>query len=247
MHEAQSWERNCFITLTYAEGKLPEHGFLNYTDFQLFMKRLRKAKGANKENPIRFYMCGEYGEKGGRPHYHACMFNLDFDDREPIGKSKAGFVFDTSKELEAIWGMGHVTVQPLIKETASYCARYIMKKVFGDDAEKAYEYITAEGEILRRPPEFANMSLRPGVGGDWIDKYSGDVYPLDAVVADGQKRAVPKFYDRRVKRSGQDFDEIAFKREKRARAKHADNTDDRLRVREAVHQAKVQNLKRDLT
>ena len=33
---------NCFITLTYAPEHCPKDMSLNYEDFQLFMKRLRK-------------------------------------------------------------------------------------------------------------------------------------------------------------------------------------------------------------
>ena len=77
MHEAQLWKENCFVTLTYGHGKLPPNGSLDHGDFQLFMKRLRKRVG----KPVRFYMCGEYGDEGGRAHYHACLFNVDFQDR----------------------------------------------------------------------------------------------------------------------------------------------------------------------
>ena len=75
-HEAAMWPRNCFVTLTYGRDQLPPNGSLCHRDFQLFMKRLRKVF-----IDARFYMCGEYGEENGRPHFHACLFNVDFDER----------------------------------------------------------------------------------------------------------------------------------------------------------------------
>ena len=72
-HEASMYERNSFVTLTYDDESLPLGGTLVFRDFQLFMKRLRKQYGAG----IRFYACGEYGEKFGRPHYHVCLFNFE--------------------------------------------------------------------------------------------------------------------------------------------------------------------------
>ena len=71
MHEAQLHERNSFVTLTY-KGDVPDEG-LRYRDFQLFMKRLRKYASGQQ---IRFYMCGEYGDEKGRPHFHACLFGV---------------------------------------------------------------------------------------------------------------------------------------------------------------------------
>ena len=46
--------------------------------FKKFMKRLRKRF---KGKRIRFYMCGEYGEQFDRPHFHACIFGVDFPDK----------------------------------------------------------------------------------------------------------------------------------------------------------------------
>ena len=50
------------------------------------MKRLRKKYGSK----IRFFQCGEYGELYGRPHYHACLLNFDFPDKEYAYSYPAG-------------------------------------------------------------------------------------------------------------------------------------------------------------
>ena len=63
MHEAQMHECNCFVTLTYEVAPRS----LQYEDFQKFLKRLRKNSG----KAVRYFACGEYGEEGGRPHFHA--------------------------------------------------------------------------------------------------------------------------------------------------------------------------------
>lgn len=122
-------------------------------------------------------MCGEYGPLNQRPHYHACMFNVDFyDDRVPSGRSASGQLFYTSPTLEKLWGHGIVSVQDLTPETASYCARYIMKKALGQNSDSAYEDIDEDGVIVKRRPEYAAMSLKPGIGAKWFEKYSRDVF-----------------------------------------------------------------------
>ena len=73
-HEAQLHSDNCFITLTYDNAHLPSDFSLDKKHFSDFMKRYRKKFGPN----IRYFHCGEYGSKFGRPHYHACIFNHDF-------------------------------------------------------------------------------------------------------------------------------------------------------------------------
>lgn len=242
MHEASLHDVSCFVTLTYGRDKLPPDGGLCHRDFQLFMKRVRRELG-----PVRFYMCGEYGPLNLRPHYHACLFGVDFrSDRVVSGKSAAGAVFYDSPTLARLWSHGRVSVQDLSRETASYCARYIMKKVLGDGAATAYQRVRESGEVVRVAPEYAAMSLKPGIGAGWYNRFRSDVFPVDYVVAGGVRRRVPRYYDKLLQRSGSVVkDEIEFKRAEAARAHVEDQSPERLRVREVVENARVANLKRD--
>mgnify|MGYP003328902971 FL=1 len=59
VHEMRQHDQNSFITLTFNDEHLDPSGSLIKSDFQNFMKRLRKNTGAK----IRYYHCGEYGER----------------------------------------------------------------------------------------------------------------------------------------------------------------------------------------
>lgn len=242
MHEASLWPESCFVTLTYGRDKLPPGASLEHRDFQLFMKRTRKAIGRQ----VRFYMCGEYGPLNQRPHYHACLFNVGFrEDRVPAGKSGSGALFYNSPQLEKLWGHGRVSVQDLTPETASYCARYIMKKVLGQAAEAAYRRTDEDGVVWDVKPEYAAMSLKPGIGARWFEKYQRDVFPHDRVVARGTERKVPRYYDRLLKRrNAVMLEDVQFEREREGRAAFEEQTPERLQVREVVHLARVSKLAR---
>lgn len=243
MHEASLYKANCFVTLTYARDRLPPGASLDHRDYQLFLKRLRKQFHPHK---VRYYMCGEYGPLNLRPHFHANLFGINFSDRIPAGKSASGAVYYSSPTLDKLWGLGRASVQDLTAATAGYCARYIMKKQLGRDSEKHYESVDADGVLTRRKPEYAAMSLRPGIGHGWFKKFGSDVYPHDFVIVDGSKKRPPAYYDKLLKRSDQaKLEEVQFARELRGRAAHADNTDQRRRVRDQVHQARVATLKRN--
>lgn len=230
VHEAKLYEQNCFITLTYAGNKLPRKGSLVKAHFQKFMKRLRINFPDQK---IRYFHCGEYGDKKKRPHYHAILFNFDFEDRVPWKKHN-GFQYYTSQTLSKIWGKGFVTVCDTSFETAAYVARYVTKKITGERAEQHYD-----GRI----PEYATMSRRPGIGGDWYRMYKSDVFPLDEVVIRAKKMRPPKYYDLLLSKDDPSLLEKLKVRRKLKLQKHLDkNPDQRLSVREECLQLKANRL-----
>ena len=246
MHEAQLHQNNCFITLTYDDTHLPSDQSLHYRDFQLFIKRLRKRYPTTK---ISYYMAGEYGESFGRPHYHACIFGLDFHDKKLWKRTPAGSLIYRSSDLETLWPFGYSSIGDVNFESAAYVARYIMKKQTGKEAEKHYQYSDLEtGEIIQMTPEFNKMSLKPAIGLNWYKKYQSDVYPHDYVVLRGQKIKPPKYYDNLYKNDNPyEYEKILALRENGAKLNHADNTYDRLTVKEQVVKAKLRKLKRTLT
>lgn len=245
MHESAMHNANCFVTLTYDERNVPRDMSLCYMDFQKFLKRLRRSLDEKK---MRFYMCGEYGEKFKRPHYHACLFGYRPVDLTYWRKSEAGFDLFRSESLEKIWGLGSVEIGDVSFESAGYIARYIMKKVTGDNAEKHYEMVDGDtGEVYSRRAEFTRMSLKPGIGRSWYDKYKDEVFPLDRVVVRGIECPVPRYYFRLLKSSGSfAIDDVEYNRYKKGIKSLADNTPERLRVKEEVCKARIKTLKRSV-
>lgn len=248
MHEAQMHESNCFITLTYKDECLPDDHSLHYEAFQKFMKRLRRKVGA-----VRFLMCGEYGEQYGRPHFHACIFGYDFPDKVHHVNLPSGSRLYRSDELSALWPYGFASVGAVTFESAAYVARYSMKKVKSVGmsalgmAEK-YTYVLPTGEIISRRPEFGHMSLKPGIGASWFEKFKTDVFPGGKVVARGVESQAPRYYDKLLERlSPEEYDNMAMGRFVETLGREADNTPERLAVRETVAKARVRSLKRTLT
>lgn len=127
--ENKMHSESCFVTLTYNDKHLPyKDGVpsLCIKDIQNFFKRLKK-KFPDK-NILRFW-AGEYGEKRGRPHYHAIIFGYKPQDLvAERNKSNRGYTTYRSKELQKIWGNGYVNIGTVTAESAGYVARYTMKK-----------------------------------------------------------------------------------------------------------------------
>lgn len=234
VHESQMWEENCFITLTYNDENLPPEGTLVMEHFQKFMKRLRKK---HNDKLIRFFHCGEYGEERGRPHYHACLFNFDFQDKV-LHKVSNGQRYYKSQELEKLWGMGHCIIGDVTFESAAYVARYITKKITGEKAKDHYDGLK---------PEYCTMSRRPGIGSDWFDQYMEDVYSGDFVMIRGKKVKPPKYYNRKYEEiKPLDYKEIQKKRNDTTEKLEPDNTPKRRLVKYEVQKIKMRRLRRPI-
>lgn len=242
VHEASLYEDNCFVTLTFDDDNLSkmcplaEGGYsLVREHTQNFMKRLRQRFDDRR---IRVYGCGEYGDKLSRPHYHLCLFNLDFDDKVKWSK-RNGFWYFNSDVLSSLWPYGHSVVTGFSFETAAYVARYCTKKITGVLSEEHYR---------GRLPEFSVYSNRPGIGRPWLDRFgSSDVYPLDECVVRGAKCKVPRYYDKvRESLDPEGFKAVKAARKVRALDKADDNTYDRLLTKEKCLNARMRLLVRNL-
>ncbi|WNK13496.1 MAG: replication initiator protein [Microvirus sp.] len=240
VHEASLHGQNCFITLTYDQAHLPEGETLVKKHLQDFNKRLRQyIHREHRGKKISFFACGEYGDALARPHYHELVFGFNFPDRTVHKKTGKG-TFWRSPILEKLWGKGHCLIGSVTFETAAYCARYTVKKVTGDMAEKHYT-----GKL----PEFMCCSTRPAIGLRWIEIYHGETYQDDTVISRGREAKPPRYYDKVLKRNDEAL-HASITRERKLsavepeRAQHS--TPARLAVRETVAKAKTSLSKRTL-
>jgi len=234
MHEAQITEENgkgsAFITLTYNEDSVPTDYGLNVRDLQLFHKKLRHRFG-----PFRYYAAGEYGPVNLRPHYHAILFGIDFKaDRIPIGDNPRGDRRYLSPLLERTWGMGRTELGSVTPASAAYVAKYCVTRRTGEQADEIYRR-TKHGHEWQVQPEFAIMSLKPGIGETWYRKYKNDVFPSDETIVDGKPVKTPKYYTTLLEREDPETHErIKLRRTQQGRQRRADNTPERLDAKELL-------------
>ena len=259
--KAQEWTTRCqaeqmmsrnalFVTLTYNNENLTFTTFKNYRvpvlvkkDFQDFIKRLRKSLFGNKGGDLRYFACGEYGDRTFRPHFHAIFFNLDLPDMELFAVKKR-IPYYVSKFLAERWSHGHVLISACNRQTTAYTAQYNLKKVgfLGDTKANAafidaYDEPVLSSEAYRRliysgyvQMPFILASRRPAIGRKWVDEHFDEVpkalpsFKLNKV----------KYFDDRLKV----IDAILLDEAKDARASVAEaarlNTERRLILPEGV-------------
>lgn len=243
MHEASLWPSSVFATFTYSDENVPEDGSLDKRDMQLFFKRLRRRR---EPDIIRYYHSGEYGEHTGRPHYHAILFNVDFPDRRQW-REELGNLSWRSDELESLWTLGHSEFGSVTFESAAYVAGYVMKKVTGPPAAEHYQRVHFRtGELVPIEPEYATMSRGAALGRGWMEQWADEVYPLDRVNVRGRDCKPPRAYDRMLAEA----DPVAAFELRLARQEAlnlADQTEERLLVREKCADAKVNLFSRELS
>lgn len=167
LHEMGYHEHNVFLTLTYATDKLPADLSISKPTLRLFIKRLRRDLDPLK---IKYYACGEYGERFGRPHYHAIIHG--------IGTSK--------KDKELVldnWNHGHIYAGTVTYDSARYVADYIGKKYYGKYQADTYG--------TKQPP-FQLQSQ--GIGKQFCLDNAAQILRNHGITVQGHDVGIPRYY-----------------------------------------------------
>ena len=265
--ESQMHIENSFLTLTYNKESLPMDGSIHKSEVSGFIKALRQQnsrlaeKVSLKADEIRFFGCGEYGDKMGRPHYHVLVFGYRPDDLEFFKIGVNDEPIYTSDKLERLWGKGFCTVGEVTGASAAYVARYLFKKRDGIKDPKRY-VLSTDCEVLEMPEltkEFALMSrgqkseydengvrIPPGIGGRWVHKFLNDIRK-DYLMMDGHKVPLPRYFKDYLS----EYDHKVAKRNDRARKRKRDELEAkgeydsrRLDQKEIVKKAQIAMLRR---
>lgn len=232
---------NWFVTLTYDEDHVSElrsdldHQTLTLHQkhakakdhLQMFLDALRVIyKREYNHEGIRFFACGEYGDKNLRPHYHVLLFNcpIPADQLEPLFQNKFGDQYYNSDVLTRAWAQkGFAVASSANWNNAAYTARYIMKKQTGENAEKVYN-------DLGISPPFVRMSRMPGIAGNaykGFEQYAyidpdGVLHRKDQVTFKNAPEKIdpsfrpPRYFDRLLEKENSDL--LSFVKEDRQRA-----------------------------
>ena len=175
-HEQSNWEREGFLTLTYSDENLPQGGKLVKEDYQKFWKRLRKNLDGRK---IKYFACGEYGEKSFRPHYHAIVFGMDSRDLHIVQDS---------------WKLGErIQLDPILKGGIEYVTGYVRKKI-------AIQYQVYRDKGLPFPFQLQSQ----GLGYAWA-KLNEISLRGNGLTHEGKNIGIPRYYIRKLDLSSDDY------------------------------------------
>lgn len=174
---------NCFfVTLTYADQFLPvgSNGMptLRKRHFQLFMKRLRKSIEPHR---IRFFGCGEYGDKTLRPHYHLLIYNWPEDKYLIDDYIYKSWPYSQCSDALCITRL-HDT------SAINYCCKYVLK---------------SDDDIDRDEKPFMLCSRRPAIGSQDITNDRRRQTELEnprltLYMEDGVHVPVPRYYRTKI-------------------------------------------------
>lgn len=237
-NEAECWDfKGIFLTLSYNNANLPFNKekltTLKRKDIVNFKKRLRKfaekhqpaikewinPQTGKKERPIRTFECGEYGFNGtraaigGNPHYHMILMNWMPDDLvfEKYSQ-KSGLPIYKSKTIQKLWGKGDCPIGYITYESASYVARYTMKKNGLAKVKRKYydaevmDEKTGEFKIKRKfkniqglqEREFISMSTCPGIGKQYFIENREKIKNNNCIIIKGKDNVknckIPRYY-----------------------------------------------------
>lgn len=211
--ESRMHDFSSFVTLTVSDDKLLHvfpHG-LEHRPFQLFAKKLRKKIGK-----FSFLMCGEYGARTMRPHYHCVIFGHRFDDGF---FDKGSSLWIPSRVLHDAWSNGHVQVDEVNTNRMAYVAGYTCKDFA---LGRTKDFYKSHGLGL----PYVRWSRRPALGLRWFNAYKSDLLDDDynfEFIIDGKKfNFSSRYFFSRLKLTDPEYCDI-MSRVRRERIRSADD------------------------
>lgn len=171
LHELQYAKSAYFVTLTYDDEHLPPDGSLSKKALQDFFKRLRKHLPSQS---FRYYACGEYGERGNRPHYHFigyCFSEL------------SGF----ESFVHSAWRLGFVYIGTVTAQSCRYVAQYVHKKY----SAKYNKFIYGD-----KQPPFQLQSQ--GLGKQYVFDNADRLLEDLCVTINGKPCGLPRYYAKKL-------------------------------------------------
>lgn len=224
-HETRSHSHNTFLTLTYADEETPE---LSIPHLQKFWKRLRKVL----PNKIKYFGCGEYGDRTHRAHYHAAIFGMQqFPDSKKWDTENT-----VSETLNEIWSHGRVLQSELTPARIAYVTGYVLKKA----GYKKQIYCDEDGVDMQ--PPFRKMSQ--GLGKDWLAKYGTDLR-MGYVKNEDYKTGIPRYYTEKLKETQPELAETIQNAKDEARMKMDTPNRERCKAGEIIRHQQIKKHRRE--
>lgn len=244
--EAQKYEHNYFITLTYSDQCVPILSKITYEEkykelddtvrieevtiendgtwkYSLcpehmitFLNSLRQYFHRKGHDGIKYFYCGEYGETTQRPHYHIILLNCPLDINQ---------FYDTyvDKNFKAHWKSKELEKywdkgMIDIAECEWSCIAYVARY-----CTKKLDFTQDKRVYLNQGliPEYVRMSK--GMGYDYFREHYKEIYKNDEMIMKTVKGNTgsfkpPKAFDRIMK----ELDPKGFKKIQESRKKAGD-------------------------
>lgn len=248
MLEAQKYDHNYFVTLTYDEEHVPVLDHIEYEEvykvheevierkeitiendgtwgFSLapqhmitFLNSLRKYFERKGHKGIKYFYCGEYGETTQRPHYHIILLNCPLDITQ---------FYDThiDNNYKAHWKSKEIERfwnkgMMDLAECEWSCIAYVARYCTKKlDFSGDKRFYLNQGLI----PEYVRMSK--GIGFDYFRQHKDEIYKNDEMIMKTVKGNTgsfkpPKAFDRKFK----EIDPKGFELIRKSRAKAGERT-----------------------
>lgn len=170
--------RSAFVTFTYDVehlhfSQVTPDMTLCRDDVHRFLDNLRhqvdKVPGSRRD--FSYFLCGEYGGRFQRPHYHALFFGLDF--------------YNCARLFDNLWPYGSVKSLPVQAGSIDYVTDYVSKRYDGRMAVDMYD-----SRGIERP--FCSVSR--GFGSSWIYSHRDEINRTGAIVIGSRYVQVPTYY-----------------------------------------------------